>query len=231
MKNILLSLLLVALGFVGGFVVERRFFHAPSAPAFAATPDAPANFFKPKPPARKPAANESDAGDASPKILSLAEIGPALQAALEEKNSSRNYSALQRVADAVAVADIPQVLAQAATIPHAGRRASFRQMLLARWAGSDIGAAMKFSLALPRFSERHECALAVLGMWLSHDAASAAAWTEKLPPGELRNARWSEFDLDAAEWRIPGERMKSRQPHIVPLSTQAVAVLRVLMAA
>ena len=47
-------------------------------------------------------------------------------------------------------------------------------------------------------------------------------------PGELRNARWSEFDLDAAEWRIPGERMKTRQPHLVPLSTQAVAVLREL---
>ena len=37
-------------------------------------------------------------------------------------------------------------------------------------------------------------------------------------PGELRHARWSEFDLDAAEWRIPGERMKTRQAHIVPLS-------------
>ena len=47
-------------------------------------------------------------------------------------------------------------------------------------------------------------------------------------PGELRHARWSEFDLDAAEWRIPGERMKTRQAHIVPLSTQAVEVLREL---
>lgn len=45
-------------------------------------------------------------------------------------------------------------------------------------------------------------------------------------PGELRNARWPEFDLDAAEWRIPGERMKTRQDHIVPLSTQAVGILR-----
>ncbi len=47
-------------------------------------------------------------------------------------------------------------------------------------------------------------------------------------PGELRGAAWAEFDLDAAEWRIPGERMKvqTREPHIVPLSRQAVAVLR-----
>ncbi|WP_348767867.1 integrase arm-type DNA-binding domain-containing protein [uncultured Salinisphaera sp.] len=47
-------------------------------------------------------------------------------------------------------------------------------------------------------------------------------------PGELRKAEWVEFDLDAAEWRIPAERMKMNAPHIVPLSVQAVAVLREL---
>jgi integrase len=45
---------------------------------------------------------------------------------------------------------------------------------------------------------------------------------------ELRGAEWSEFDLDAGEWRIPGARMKMRAPHLVPLSTQAVALLRAL---
>lgn len=45
---------------------------------------------------------------------------------------------------------------------------------------------------------------------------------------ELIGARWSEFDLDAAQWRIPAERMKKRRPHIVPLSTQALEVLRYL---
>ena len=49
-------------------------------------------------------------------------------------------------------------------------------------------------------------------------------------PGELRQAEWTEFDLDAAEWRIPAERMKRRIPHIVPLSQQAVAILRELRA-
>jgi integrase len=44
-------------------------------------------------------------------------------------------------------------------------------------------------------------------------------------PGELRGAEWSEFDLEAGEWRIPAERMKAREPHIVPLSSQAVAIL------
>jgi integrase len=45
-------------------------------------------------------------------------------------------------------------------------------------------------------------------------------------PGELRAAEWQEFDLDSAEWRIPASRMKMRTTHIVPLSHQAVAILR-----
>ena len=49
-------------------------------------------------------------------------------------------------------------------------------------------------------------------------------------PGELRNAEWNEFDLQAAEWRIPAEKMKMSRPHIVPLSTQAVEVLKELQA-
>ncbi len=49
-------------------------------------------------------------------------------------------------------------------------------------------------------------------------------------PGELRRAEWSEFDLDRAEWNIPAERMKMREPHLVPLSRQTVAILRELHA-
>lgn len=45
-------------------------------------------------------------------------------------------------------------------------------------------------------------------------------------PGELRHAEWSEIDLDGAMWRIPAERMKMKAAHLVPLSTQAVAILR-----
>jgi integrase len=47
-------------------------------------------------------------------------------------------------------------------------------------------------------------------------------------PGELRAAQWAEFDFDKSEWRIPASRMKARVQHIVPLSTQAVAILREL---
>ena len=47
-------------------------------------------------------------------------------------------------------------------------------------------------------------------------------------PGELRRAEWSEIDLDEATWNISAERMKMRVPHLVPLSTQAVEILREL---
>ncbi|MFZ5724748.1 MAG: tyrosine-type recombinase/integrase [Pseudomonadota bacterium] len=45
-------------------------------------------------------------------------------------------------------------------------------------------------------------------------------------PGELRGAEWAEFDLDKAEWNIPAARMKLRIPHLVPLSRQALEILR-----
>ena len=47
-------------------------------------------------------------------------------------------------------------------------------------------------------------------------------------PGELRRAEWREIDLDEAEWRIPAERMKMREQHIVPLSRQAVEIFQEL---
>jgi integrase len=45
-------------------------------------------------------------------------------------------------------------------------------------------------------------------------------------PGELRKGEWTEVNFDTAEWRIPAERMKMRQVHIVPLSSQALAILQ-----
>jgi integrase len=47
-------------------------------------------------------------------------------------------------------------------------------------------------------------------------------------PGELQKAEWAEFDLDAAEWQLPASKMKMRQRHIVPLSRQALSILREL---
>ena len=47
-------------------------------------------------------------------------------------------------------------------------------------------------------------------------------------PGELRHAEWSEIDFDAALWSIPAGKMKMKNPHIVPLSAAAVAIIREL---
>lgn len=48
---------------------------------------------------------------------------------------------------------------------------------------------------------------------------------------ELAEAEWSEFNFEMKEWHIPPERMKMRLPHIVPLSTQAMEILKELHAA
>ena len=45
-------------------------------------------------------------------------------------------------------------------------------------------------------------------------------------PGELRTMEWCEIDFDTAEWRIPGSKMKMKIDHIVPLSTQALTILK-----
>jgi integrase len=47
-------------------------------------------------------------------------------------------------------------------------------------------------------------------------------------PGEIRLASWPEFDLEGALWRIPAERMKMGEAHIVPLAPQAISLLREL---
>ncbi len=65
------------------------------------------------------------------------------------------------------------------------------------------------------------------GSFVTQCALRLAAWTF-VRPGELRAAEWREMHLETAEWRIPAARMKKRQPHIVPLASQALAVLREL---
>lgn len=47
-------------------------------------------------------------------------------------------------------------------------------------------------------------------------------------PGELRSMEWTELNLEAAEWKIPGHKMKMKQPHLVPLAKQAVDILSLL---
>ncbi|MFV8819688.1 tyrosine-type recombinase/integrase [Haliea sp. E17] len=47
-------------------------------------------------------------------------------------------------------------------------------------------------------------------------------------PGEIRAMEWAEINWEESRWEIPAEKMKMRQPHIVPLSKQALALLREL---
>ncbi len=63
------------------------------------------------------------------------------------------------------------------------------------------------------------------GEWITRCALRLAPLVF-VRPGELRHARWSEIDFEKAEWRIPAARMKMRMQHIVPLSSQAINVLR-----
>jgi integrase len=47
-------------------------------------------------------------------------------------------------------------------------------------------------------------------------------------PGELRHMEWNEVDFENALWSIPAEKMKMREPHLVPLSKQAIKILEEL---
>jgi integrase len=115
----------------------------------------------------------------------------------------------------------------------------FRYAIATGRAERDPSADLRGALASPK--TRHRASItepAMIGPLLraidSYQGAAITAVALKLAPllfvrpGELRHAEWSEFDLDAAEWRIPAAKMKMRSVHIVPLSDQAVAVLREL---
>ncbi len=95
--------------------------------------------------------------------------------------------------------------------------------------------------ALPPVKQSHLAAIiepnAIGGLLRAMDAYNGSLVTKCalrlaplvfVRPGELRQAEWAEFDLDGAQWNIPAEKMKMREPHLVPLSPQAVAILREL---
>jgi integrase len=75
----------------------------------------------------------------------------------------------------------------------------------------------KLLLDLDTHGGRHETITAFRLMWLT-----------LCRPSEVVEAEWAEFNLEDGIWRIPPARMKKRQPHIVPLPTQAVEMLRAL---
>lgn len=60
--------------------------------------------------------------------------------------------------------------------------------------------------------------------------ATLIMWLTVTRANEVTGARWAELDLDAGVWTIPPSRMKGRQEHVIPLSTQAVELLRSMKA-
>lgn len=57
-------------------------------------------------------------------------------------------------------------------------------------------------------------------------AAIALMWLTATRANEVVGARWDEIDLDAGTWTIPPGRMKAKKEHIIPLSDQAIALLK-----
>jgi len=74
--------------------------------------------------------------------------------------------------------------------------------------------------------------LAIDGYKGSHVVKSALQLASLvfIRPGELRKGEWSEVDFDSGHWNIPAERMKIKMDHIVPLSHQAIDILKELCA-
>ncbi|MEO8777685.1 MAG: integrase arm-type DNA-binding domain-containing protein [Rhodanobacter sp.] len=115
----------------------------------------------------------------------------------------------------------------------------FRYAVLKGKAASDPTAALRKALKAPK--GRHHAAItdpskmgellrAIDGFTRQYVtlAALKLAPLVFVPPCELRQAEWVEFDLDGAIWRIPGERMKMKGAQLVPLCAQAAAILREL---
>jgi integrase len=113
----------------------------------------------------------------------------------------------------------------------------FRYAVASGFAERDVTADLKGALAAPErghyaaITEPKQVAalLRSIDGYCGHPYALAALKLSPLVfvrPGELRAAEWVEIDLVAGEWRIPGHKMKMDNDHIVPLSRQAVEILR-----
>jgi integrase len=112
----------------------------------------------------------------------------------------------------------------------------FRYAIATGRTNRDITADLKGALKAPKvqhfpsLTDPRDLRRLLLAIDDFHGAPTVKAALKLAPlvfvrPGELRHAEWSEFDFDAKEWRIPAEKMKMGRQHIVPLSTQAIAIL------
>ncbi|MCY3887965.1 MAG: tyrosine-type recombinase/integrase [Chloroflexi bacterium] len=147
--------------------------------------------------------------------------------------------------DQVTSADVLAVLVPIwSAKPETARRVRQRIQAVMRWAiaegyRDDNPAGEAIAAALPKNGRRqeHHRALphAQVGAALARVRASEASPTTKFAlefltltacrSGEVRGARWEEFDRASAIWTVPGARMKAGREHRVPLSQRALEVL------
>jgi integrase len=116
--------------------------------------------------------------------------------------------------------------------------AIFRYAVMTLRADADPAAALKGAIHRPRIEHHTPLsreqiaafvkALDVYGGYRTTFIALRLMLLTFVRTVELRAARWEEIDFDRVEWRIPAERMKMHEPHIVPLSLQAVELLQEL---
>lgn len=116
--------------------------------------------------------------------------------------------------------------------------AIFRYAVATLRADSDPAAALKGAIQSQKVKHRKPLsraqipgftkALEEFGGYRTTSIALGLLMLTFVRPIELRGAEWTEVDLDHAEWRIPAERVKMGDEHIVPLCTQALELLREL---
>lgn len=140
-------------------------------------------------------------------------------------------SALKRVVDRGAV--------------ESARRAGFNLAQIFRYAIdnelADRNPAANLGSALPSVETKHRAAITdvkeIGGLLRAMESYQGSLVTKSalrlaplvfVRPVELRSAEWAEIDLDMALWTIPAEKMKMRESHIVPLSKQAIDILKEL---
>jgi integrase len=115
----------------------------------------------------------------------------------------------------------------------------FRFAVATQRADSDVTLSLRGALAKPKAGHRAaiveqkkfgELLRAIWGYGGQPETTAALKLMAYLAPrpGELRQAKWPEFNVDGAVWSIPAERAKMRREHVVPLARQAIDVLNEL---
>lgn len=117
----------------------------------------------------------------------------------------------------------------------------FRYAVATARASADPAAALRGALVAPKVTH-HSAILDAKGVGAllraidGYDGQPMTQLALKLAPhvfvrpGELRQAEWEEIDLETGVWKIAASKMKMRQPHLVPLSRQAIAILQAAQA-